>query len=206
MAQNFVELFRGRCWFGVEVLQRTSAALPGLAVLITGKSARRPSPNRAKTEARVTHCFCGPSHCYSPDRVLPRVSPGIENLCLPVSCAHFLAMHRCLSTLSQLQRFIAGPRWTIHGNVAWHPVRTLSSRTPQLLSQASICGQQICPIQTRRRSSQSRPGVQIPNEQAITEVGPMHQNPDTITMSKCGWSRNCQALLGNVADIRTSDV
>ena len=36
------------------------------------------------------------------------------------------------------------------------------------------------PIETRRQSSQSRPGTQIPLEQAmITEVGPMHRNPDT---------------------------
>ena len=34
------------------------------------------------------------------------------------------------------------------------------------------------PMETRRQSSQSRPGTQIPLEQAVTEVGPMHQNPD----------------------------
>ena len=34
------------------------------------------------------------------------------------------------------------------------------------------------PIETRRQSSQSRSGTQIPLEQAVTEVGPMHQNPD----------------------------
>ena len=36
------------------------------------------------------------------------------------------------------------------------------------------------PIETRRQSSQSQSGMQtrIPLEQALTEVGPMHQNPD----------------------------
>ena len=34
------------------------------------------------------------------------------------------------------------------------------------------------PIETRRQPSQSRSGTQIPLEQAVSEVGPMHQNPD----------------------------
>ena len=88
------------------------------------------------------------------------------------------------------------------------PLRTVILADWHTLDQPIRLRQVARPIQTRWQSSQSRPGAQIPNGQAMTEVGPMHQlqNRDTITMSSCGWSRHCQALLGKVVVIRTSEI